>query len=56
MLILGEFLGAVLALVYRGKVEAALLGAMEEQITEDYYNGTADYDAWNYLQTSVNIR
>lgn len=53
VLILGEFVGAVLALVYRGKVESALLGAMEEQVKEDYYNGTAQYDAWNYLQTSL---
>lgn len=53
VLILGEFVGAVLALVYRGKVEAALLDSMEGQVKEDYVNGTAEYDAWNYLQTEL---
>jgi len=53
VLILGEVIGAVLALVYRGKVQSALLDSMTEQVQEDYYDGTAQYDAWNFIQTEL---
>ena len=52
-MILGEIVGAVLALLYRGRIESELIESMEEQIRDDYKNATAEYDAWNYMQTRV---
>lgn len=54
VLILGEVVGAVLALVYRGEVESTLLESMQIQVKEDYTGPeSAGTDAWNYLQVKL---
>lgn len=50
LLIVGEIVGAVLALVYRSKIEGALMDSMEKQVREDYTSGNVTYTPWNYLQ------
>lgn len=53
VLIGGEVVGAVLALIYRGEVQETLNESMEAQIKNDYDTGTAPFDAWNYLQVKL---
>lgn len=53
LLISGEIVGAVLAIVYRGEIEAQLGESLEKQIKEDYVMGSAQYDALNYMQTQL---
>jgi len=54
VLIAGELVGAVLALIYRGEVEKTLLESMEAQVKNDYHPGEeGPFDAWNYLQVKL---
>ena len=53
VLIAGELVGAILALLYRSEVEETLRTNMETQVKNDYVQDTAPFDAWNYLQVKV---
>lgn len=45
-----EIVGGVLALLYRGQIEAHLITSMELQLKFDYSPGTKEMQAWDFLQ------
>lgn len=54
LLIAGEIVAAVLALLYRSEVESKLEAEMKEQLYHDYLpTNNQTYEAWNYLQSQL---
>ncbi|KAK2140731.1 hypothetical protein LSH36_1264g00007 [Paralvinella palmiformis] len=50
LIMAAEIVGGVLALLYRGQIEAHLIKSMELQLKYDYSPGTKEMQAWDFLQ------